>query len=127
MIPGPNRQDVDYLPDPAVGDGGFGFPSRRPGRSGADAGHVARRGSRSGWRSWPGDSRRSEPDPDTDTDLRVFVPKAEIVPVDVSFAIGPDFIDHFGLWQQLTAEEQAPLKDDDRRRGATGCSRPPAR
>ena len=69
----------------------------------------------------------SVPQPDPETDLMVFVPKAEIVPVDASFAIDVAYSEHFGLWQRMTRRGTGVVGGDDRRRAPTGCSRPPAR
>ncbi|BAK33546.1 hypothetical protein MLP_05320 [Microlunatus phosphovorus NM-1] len=50
-------------------------------------------------------------DPDPDTDLTVFVPQAEIVTGSVSYRIDPAFLDHFALWQRLSAVDQAELSE----------------
>ena len=49
--------------------------------------------------------------PDAETDLTVFVPKAGIVALDVSFGIDDVFLDHFALWQRFTPTEQADLTE----------------
>ncbi|MGH9118200.1 MAG: hypothetical protein ACRD0A_10105 [Acidimicrobiales bacterium] len=108
IVPGPTRQDVEYLSDPAIGAARFGFPSL------GSAETVPVPG------AWPerqsvrvvvaAGEQATVVAPDAETDLQVFVPKAEIVPIAATFAIEPSFLEHFGLWPRMTAEEQARLE-----------------
>ncbi len=107
--PGPTRQDIQYLSDPATDGIRFVLPALGPEVA------VPLPG------TWPIRqaarlvvSAGEGPvvvDPDPETDLAVFVPKAEIVSVQTSFSIDPDFLDHFGLWQRLGSDAQADLGD----------------
>lgn len=107
LEPGPTRQEVGYLSDPAVGGVRFALPGL-----GTEATVPV-------GKTWPG--RQSvrlvaaagaagvQVRPDDQTDLRVAVPQAEIVTVDASFALDPALLEHFALWQRLTTGERAQL------------------
>ncbi|HET8970718.1 MAG TPA: hypothetical protein VFN19_06655, partial [Candidatus Nanopelagicales bacterium] len=122
ILPGPTRQDVAYLSDPAIGGLSFRFPGVES--ASVESASVEESGSQvtvpsSG--AWP--ERRAARmvvaagegpavvAPDPETDLAVFVPKAGIVPVQASFGIDQAYLDHFTLWQRLPAADQAALAD----------------
>lgn len=107
LEPGPTRQEVSYLSDPAISGVRFGFTGR-----GTEATVPVAK-------TWPArptvrllvaaGSGGVQIRPDDQTDLRVAVPQAEIVTVDASFTIDPTLLEHFALWQRLTAGERALL------------------
>jgi hypothetical protein len=108
IFPGRKRQDVAYLSDPAIDGVRFDAPVIETEATVPMPGPWPERKSVRLVVAAGSDPAETQPAPDTD--LKVFVPKAEIVPVDVSFSTTPPFVDHFGLWQRFTAEEREDLE-----------------
>jgi hypothetical protein len=108
IFPGPTRQSVEYLSDPAIGAVRFGFPSLGSEVTVPVPGEWPARQSVRLVVAAGDDPTVTLPEPDTD--VLVSVPKAEIVPIDASFAIEPSLLDHFALWQRFTPEEQGELE-----------------
>ncbi|MFT4165941.1 MAG: hypothetical protein QM650_11940 [Microlunatus sp.] len=104
---GPPRPEIDYLSDPAASGLSIDLPAL------GSPVTVALKG------TWPqrssarlvvaaGDAQVAL-NPDRDTDLTVFVPQAEILTGSVSYRIDPATLDHFALWQRISATDQAAL------------------
>lgn len=109
IAPGVANQEVRYLSDPAASGVRFSVPL-------AGGETVVELGD-----EWP--TRRSlrmvltggingqSVAPDAETDLEVTLDKAEIAGATLSFALDPEMLDHFGLWQRLDPSRAEELLD----------------
>lgn len=107
---GPRRQHVRYLADPMVGNLRAYHYAAREERLAATTG------------SWPeltssrvvvlaGD-RSIDANTDELTDLKISVAKADIDAIDLSYAMTEGGLEQFGLWHQLTMDDQGRLRGE---------------
>ena len=107
IVPGPTRQDVSYLSDPAIGGVRFGFPTlgSRSACPWSGSGPIA---SRCGWWWRPATSRpRSHRTPRPTCGCRCRRPRS--CPSTRASPSTTSFLDDFALWQRFSPEEQAEM------------------